>query len=70
MVLTSSQMDLLKDYLTFKRNVKTTIRFKVEEVGVKSGIILTREDVPMMDDDKEYLIEGGKVTEVPVRDKI
>ena len=56
--------------VTFKRNVKTTIRFKVEEVGVKSGIVITREDAPMVDDDNEYVIEGGKVTEVPVRDKI
>lgn len=56
--------------VTFKRNVKTTIRISVEEVGVKSGIVLTREDVPMVNDDKEYLIEGGKVTEVPVRDQI
>lgn len=52
--------------VTFKRNVKTTIRIKVADAGVPSGIMLTRESAVMVDDDKEYVIEGGKVTEVPV----
>jgi hypothetical protein len=56
--------------VTFRRNVKTTIRIKAEDAGAPNGIFLTREDAPMVDDDKEYLIEGGKVTEVPVRDQI
>jgi hypothetical protein len=52
--------------VTFKRNVKTKIRIKVTDTGVQNGIVITREETPMTDDDKEYVIEGGEITEVPV----
>ena len=52
--------------VTFKRNVKTKIRIKVTDPGVQNGIVITREETPMTDDDKEYVIEGGEITEVPV----
>lgn len=52
--------------VTFRRNVKTKIRIKVTDPGVQNGIVITREDTPMTDDDKEYVIEGGEITEVPV----
>ena len=52
--------------VTFERNVKTTIRIKVEEVSVSNGVTIIREDTPLSDDDNEYVIEGGSVVEVPV----
>lgn len=52
--------------VTFKRNVKTTIRIKVEEPGSPSRITITRENASMVNDDNEYIIEGGKVTEIPI----
>lgn len=52
--------------VTFERNVKTTIRIKVEEVSLNNGVTITREDTPLSDDDNEYVIEGGSVVEVPV----
>ena len=53
----------------FKRNVRTTVRITVEDVGMPNGIVLTRENAAMVDDENEYVISGGKVTEVPVRDE-
>lgn len=52
--------------VTFERNVKTTVKIKAEEAGSSNGITVVKENVPMVDDDKEYQISGGTVTEVPV----
>ena len=52
--------------VTFKRNVRTTIRIKVENPSYSNGITITREDVAISDDENEYNIEGGKITEIPV----
>lgn len=55
--------------VTFKRNVKTTIRIKVKDKSdISNGIVITREEAPMTNDDKEYVIEveDGTITEVPV----
>lgn len=52
--------------VTFKRNVKTKIRIKVADPGVQNGIVITREETPMTDDENEYVIEGGEITVVPV----
>lgn len=54
--------------VTFERNVKTTIRIKMEEVSISNGVTITREDTPLTDDDNEYVIEGGSVVEIPVGD--
>ena len=52
--------------VTFERNVKTTIRIKAEEAGSSNGITVIKETNPIVDGDKEYVISGGTVTEVPV----
>lgn len=55
--------------ITFRRNVKTTIRIKVKDKSdISNGIVITREEAPMTNDDKEYVIEveDGTITEVPV----
>ncbi len=55
--------------VTFKRNVKTTIRIKVKDQSdITNGIIITREEAAMTDDENEYVIEveDGTITEVPV----
>lgn len=52
--------------VTFKRNVMTTIRIKAEELTTSNGIVITKEEVAMSDDDNEYYITGGQVIEVPV----
>ena len=55
--------------VTFRRNVKTTIRIKVKDKSdISNGIVITREEAPMTNDDKEYVIEveDGTITEVPV----
>ena len=52
--------------VVFERNVKTTIRIKVEEVSVSNGVTITRENTLLTDDDNEYVIEGGSVVEIPV----
>ena len=52
--------------ITFKRNIKTTIRIKLGESGLQNGIVITRGDTPMSGDDNEYVIEGGEIIEVPV----
>ena len=52
--------------VTFKRNIKTKIRIKVTDPGVQNGIVITREETPMTDDENEYVIEGGEITVVPV----
>ena len=52
--------------VTFKRNVKTTIRIKVAEPGFQNGIVITREDDALSEDENEYVIEEGEITEVPV----
>ena len=53
--------------VTFKRNVRTTIRINVAKLpSVNNGITVTREDTPMSDDENDFLIEGGEITEIPV----
>lgn len=49
--------------VTFKRNVKTTIQINV---SLQNGIVITREEAAMTDDENKYVIEGGEITEVPV----
>lgn len=50
----------------FKRNIRTKVRIRVEDSSTPNGIVVTRQDEVMYDDDTEYLISGGKVVEVPV----
>lgn len=52
----------------FKRNVKTTIRIKLDKASETNaiGINLVRDDKPMSDDKNEYVIEDGEVTIVPL----
>lgn len=52
--------------VTFKRNVKTTIRITAENLNMDNGIKVYKEEAAMTDDENIYEIEGGKVTEVPV----
>ena len=52
--------------VTFKRNVKTTIRIKAGDLSVNKGITVTKEDTPFSDDENEYIIEGGEIITVPV----
>ena len=52
--------------VTFKRNVRTTIRIKVENPTYNNGIAITREDTAISDNENEYNIEGGEITEIPV----
>ncbi|MBR5541877.1 MAG: hypothetical protein IKU64_05910 [Bacteroides sp.] len=52
--------------VTFKRNVKTTIRIKAEANDLENGIRVFKEDVAMVDDENIYEITGGEVVEVPV----
>lgn len=52
--------------VTFKRNVKTTIRIKAEANDLENGIKVYKEEKPMADDEYIYDITGGKVEEVPV----
>ena len=53
--------------VTFKRNVRTTIRINVAELpSVSNGITVTREDTSISDDENEYEISGGEIVEVPV----
>lgn len=51
----------------FTRNVRTTIRIDVANLpSVNNGITITREDTAISDDENEFVIEGGEITEVPV----
>ena len=52
--------------VTFERNVKTTIRIKVEELSKSSGISVEMEETPFVEDTDVYYIQGGTVTEVPM----
>ena len=52
--------------VTFKRNVMTTIRIKVEEAATPNGIVVVRKDDALSADQNEYVISGGQVVEVPV----
>ncbi len=52
--------------VTFKRNIKTTIRIKAGDLSINNGITVTKEDTPFSDDENEYIIEGGEVITVPV----
>ena len=52
--------------VTFKRNIKTTIRIKVDDVGNPNGIVIEKLDDVFMHDDNEYYINGGEVVEVPI----
>lgn len=52
--------------VTFKRNIKTTIVIKVADPSQQNGIVVTKEETRMTDDENKYVIEGGTITEVPV----
>ena len=53
--------------VTFKRNVRTTIRINVAEIpSVSNGITVTKEETAITDDENEYEISGGEIVEVPV----
>lgn len=54
--------------VTFKRNVMTTIRIKVDQAAAPDGkgIVIVRTDDALVSDSYEYVLNGGKVTEVPV----
>ena len=52
--------------VTFKRNVKTTIRIKAGDLSINKGITVTKEETPFSDDENEYIIEGGEIITVPV----
>jgi hypothetical protein len=52
--------------VTFKRNVKTTIRIKAENLDLDNGILVYKEEVSMADDDVIYDISGGTVVEKDV----
>ena len=52
--------------ITFKRNIKTTIRINTNKIPVNGEITVTKEENQLADDENEYLIEGGDVLEVPV----
>jgi hypothetical protein len=54
-------------FITFTRNVKTTIRINVAELpSASNGITVIKEDTYISDDKVEYNIEGGEIIEVPV----
>ena len=52
--------------VTFKRNVKTTIRIKAENLDLDNGILVYKEEVSMANDDVIYDISGGTVVEKDV----
>ena len=52
--------------ITFKRNVKTTIIIKVADPSQQNGIVITKTETRMSEDENKYVIEGGTITEVPV----
>lgn len=52
--------------VTFKRNVMTTIKINAENLNMDNGIKVYKEEVSMANDENEYVINGGTVTEVPV----
>lgn len=53
--------------VTFTRNVRTTIRIKVENPTYNKGITIIRDNNEIVDNEKEYEIEGGKIDEVPIK---
>lgn len=61
-----SEMSYGPNAVYFKRNVMTTIRFKMDIPEYQNGIVITREDTELTDDEIEYVLEGGVMTEVPV----
>lgn len=52
--------------VVFERNVKTTIRIKVEELSSSKGITVVKDETPMVNDNNEYYIQGGSVSEIPM----
>ena len=52
--------------VTFKRNVRTTVKINIEDASLPNGIRVVRMDNALSDDDKEYVITGGEVVKVPV----
>lgn len=52
--------------VTFKRNVKTTIRINAENLNIENGIKVFKEEASMVDDKYIYEITGGSVVEIPV----
>lgn len=61
-----SEMSYGPNAVYFKRNVMTTIRFKMDIPEYQNGIVITREDTELIDDEIEYVLEGGVMTELPV----
>jgi len=55
--------------VVFKRNTKTTIRIKVTDTSVSNGLTIIKEETPITDDEKEYVIEDGKVIEIPLNNR-
>ena len=52
--------------VTFKRNVRTTVKINVEDASLPNGIRVVRMDNALSGDDQEYVITGGQVVKVPV----
>lgn len=52
--------------VTFKRNVKTTIKINLENIGFNNTLSITKEESDLSDDENEYIIEGGEIEESPV----
>ncbi len=62
-------MDLGQYTVTFKRNVKTIVKINInDKTDVSNGIVVTRREEAMTNDDNQYVIEveDGTITEVPV----
>jgi hypothetical protein len=52
--------------VTFERNVRTTIRIKVDDLSSPNGITVNKEFAEFVDGSKEYFIQGGDVVEIPI----
>ena len=52
--------------LSFERNMRTTVRIKVENNSTNNGISVNKEQSPITDSSNEYYIQGGQVIQVPI----
>lgn len=52
--------------VTFKRNVRTTIRIKVKEPMTPAGVSITREESEFTENENQYVIEDGVISEEEV----
>ena len=52
--------------VAFKRNVRTTIRINLENFGLTNGLEISKEENEMTNDENEYVIENGVITETKV----